>query len=165
MSLHESSEPSPTQDRFNPDVPQDIPDEIPRSNIFVEDLLYTTSFADAISALSANPHEQTTIPGTSTAVPPSDPFLTVPSFGPTTTRASIPRMSSFPPTLRPPEMMPLLKQKGAPAKFTGHHEDVKPFIDHFNQLAATYSLTDAQKCKKITIYCSRSVIDLLEALS
>jgi hypothetical protein len=62
-------------------------------------------------------------------------------------------------------MMPLLKQKGAPAKFTGHHEDVKPFINHFNQLAATYSLTDAQKCKKVTIYCSRSVIDLLEALS
>jgi hypothetical protein len=62
-------------------------------------------------------------------------------------------------------MMPLLKQKGAPAKFTGHHEDVKPFIEHFNQLAATYGLNDSQKCNKVTIYCSRSVIDLLEALA
>jgi hypothetical protein len=154
MSLHsEDSEPSPTRPRFQPDVHQEIPEELMSTNLLSEDRHpYLSNFLESFTTIDTNPVGQTSALHT-TAPPPIS----------TTTPTA--RMSSFPPYPRTPEMMPLIGQKGAPSKFTGKYEDVKPFIEHYNQLASTYGLTDLQKCRKVTIYCSRSVIDLLEALA
>jgi hypothetical protein len=62
-------------------------------------------------------------------------------------------------------MMPLLGQKGAPTKFTGHYEEVKRFLRHFNHLCTAYSINDGQeKCNRILDYCSTKVNKLIEAL-
>jgi hypothetical protein len=79
MSLHESSELSPMQDRFDPEVPQDIPLSILRSNLFSEEpLLNTTSFTESISVLSAHTFQPTPVAGPSTTFPTSNTFLSVP---------------------------------------------------------------------------------------
>jgi hypothetical protein len=64
------------------------------------------------------------------------------------------------------DMMPLLGQKGAPAKFRGHYAEVKRFTKHFNQLCTAYAVTDAaEKCSRVTDYCSSKVVKLIEALT
>jgi len=65
-----------------------------------------------------------------------------------------------------PDTMPLLGQKGAPVKFTGHHDHVKKFIRHYKQICQAYGITDdAGKCSRIVDYCSSKVNKLIEALT
>ena len=64
------------------------------------------------------------------------------------------------------DMMPLMGQKGAPAKFKGHYEEVKRFIKHFNRLCKAYGVTDdKEKCSRVVDYCSTRVVKLIEALT
>src|ERR1700730_4847560 len=64
------------------------------------------------------------------------------------------------------DMMPLMGQKGAPAKFRGHYEEVKRFIRHYNHLCKAYGVTEAQdKCDRVIDYCSSKVVKLIEALT
>ena len=64
------------------------------------------------------------------------------------------------------DMMPLLGQRGAPAKFRGHYAEVKRFTRHFNQLCAAYGVTESKdKCNRIIDYCSTRVVKLIEALT
>src|SRR5580658_1928812 len=155
-----SSEASPTHPRFNPEVPQEIPEDLRSHNLLSEELFpRPTTFTESLSALAESstlryPSVEATTYIPTTSVPPT-----------TTAAATISKMSSFSTHAKSPEMMPLLGQKGAPSKFHGRYDDVKPFIDHYNQLSAAYGLTAAQKCKKVIMYCARSVIDLLEALT
>lgn len=61
--------------------------------------------------------------------------------------------------------MPALREKGAPPKFTGSHEEVKRFIRRFKNLCDAYNLTDqADICERILDYCSNKVVRLVEAL-
>jgi hypothetical protein len=65
---------------------------------------------------------------------------------------------------RTPELMPLLGQKSAPAKFHGRYDEVKYFLRHYNQLCKGYNVSDVEKCERIIDYCSSRVVQLIEAL-
>ena len=62
--------------------------------------------------------------------------------------------------------MPFPMAKNAPKKFKGHYADIQPFIDHYEQLCTKYNvILDINKCKTITRYCSRKVIQVIEGLT
>jgi hypothetical protein len=63
-----------------------------------------------------------------------------------------------------PAGMPAWGEKGSPPKFRGSYEDVKRFLQRYNEVTSIYNLSPAQKCDKVTDYCSRKVKRLIESL-
>ena len=56
-----------------------------------------------------------------------------------------------------PAELPVLREKGSPPKFRGSYEEVKRFLQHYNEVTSIYNLSPTQKCDKVTDYCSRKV--------
>ena len=63
-----------------------------------------------------------------------------------------------------PAGMPAWGEKGSPPKFRGSYEDVKRFLQRYNEVTSIYNLSLAQKCDKVTDYCSHKVKRLIESL-
>lgn len=63
-----------------------------------------------------------------------------------------------------PAGMPAWGEKGSPPKFRGSYEDVKRFLQRYNEVTSIYNLSHMQKCDKVTDYCSRKVKRLIESL-
>ena len=61
--------------------------------------------------------------------------------------------------------LPVLGTKQAPEKFRGDYTKVDHFIKHFERLLAQHNVTDAaEKCQSVILYCSRSVVEFIQAL-
>jgi Cobalamin biosynthesis protein CobT (nicotinate-mononucleotide:5, 6-dimethylbenzimidazole phosphoribosyltransferase) len=87
--------------------------------------------------------------------------LSPPSPTSITSTPPSPRMSF---SMRTPAMMPSSRAKEAPRTFTGKYEDVRRFIDRYNNLCSAYNVPEPDKCKRILDYCARKVIHLIEGL-
>ena len=61
--------------------------------------------------------------------------------------------------------MPILGTKLSPKKFTGSHDEIKRFLQHYERLLVLNRVTDdKEKCEALTPYCSRKVTTFIEAL-
>ncbi|KAL5514872.1 hypothetical protein ACEPAG_2188 [Sanghuangporus baumii] len=61
--------------------------------------------------------------------------------------------------------MPFANTKYAPKTFMGHFSEVQDFLDHYEQLCNRNNvIADADKCRIITRYCSRRVVQVIEGL-
>ncbi|KAL5476573.1 hypothetical protein ACEPAI_3253 [Sanghuangporus weigelae] len=61
--------------------------------------------------------------------------------------------------------MPFANTKYAPKTFMGHFSEVQDFLDHYEQLCNRNNvITDADKCRIITRYCARKVVQVIEGL-
>ena len=64
-----------------------------------------------------------------------------------------------------PNSLPIVGSKGAPKKFRGRYDEVKPFLRHYERLCALKSVTqDRDKVENVTQYCSREVREFMEGL-
>jgi hypothetical protein len=61
-------------------------------------------------------------------------------------------------------IIPLLGQRGAPAKFKGGHAHILNFIDDFEQLVVQFKLSLLEAKRQILRYCSTSVQDTIRGL-
>jgi len=77
------------------------------------------------------------------------------------TSPSSPRMAM---TIKTPAMMPACGEKGAPPKFKGSYEEVKRFLQRYNDITTTYNASSTQKCERVIDYCSPKVRRLVESL-
>lgn len=65
-----------------------------------------------------------------------------------------------------PNSLPIVGSRGAPKKFKGKYDEVKPFMRHYERICAVKQVNlDTEKIENITQYCSREVREFMEGLA
>ena len=91
--------------------------------------------------------------------------ITTPVTSLTTSSEQSPSLARINMTItKTPAMMPACGEKGAPPKFKGSYEEVKRFLQRYNDITTIYNATPAQKCERVIDYCSPKVRQLVESL-
>lgn len=125
----------------------------------------------AIQAAQQQAHNQTSnLPNQAATSHSSIPTVTEQVISSTTppgklTNPNPSKQSSVNMATTGPNSLPIPGSKGAPRKFRGRYDHVKTFVQIYEKLCATRSITDGQdKIDNITQYCSKNVREFMEGL-